>query len=65
MGNMSYCRFQNTLADLRDCEQNMDEANSVEEQRARYALIKLCYRIAADVCSDDGAPYYPNPQRVA
>jgi len=25
MGNMSYCRFQNTLMDLRDCIENWDD----------------------------------------
>ena len=25
MSNMSYCRFQNTLADLFDCRQTLDE----------------------------------------
>ena len=24
MGNMSYCRFQNTYGDLRDCFENME-----------------------------------------
>ena len=59
MSNMSYCRFRNTLQDLRDSEENMDVADSPEEQAARFALIKLCYRTAADVCSDDGVPNYP------
>lgn len=47
MSNMSYCRFQNTLSDLRDCEENLfDEDLSEEEQAARKRLIKLCHRIA-------------------
>jgi hypothetical protein len=25
MGNMSYCRFSNTLGDLGDCYENMDD----------------------------------------
>lgn len=25
MSNMSYCRFQNTLGDLGDCYENMDD----------------------------------------
>jgi hypothetical protein len=50
MGNMSYCRFQNTLADLKDCknaldEQEFDELNS-DEQHAAIDLIRLCMRIA-------------------
>lgn len=50
MGNMSYCRFQNTLPDLRDCYENMDDdmEDKEEESRARKRLIKLCCKIAAD-----------------
>lgn len=49
MGNMSYCRFRNTLEDLRDCEESMnDEPDSEGEQKARIKLIKLCRRIADD-----------------
>ena len=28
---MSYCRFQNTLNDLRDCEDNMEQLEDEEE----------------------------------
>lgn len=43
MGNMSYCRFQNTLADLSDCYENMEEGDlSEEESKARKRLIRLC-----------------------
>ena len=31
MANMSYCRFQNTLNDLRDCVYAMDEAYDFED----------------------------------
>lgn len=49
MGNMSYCRFQNTLQDLRDCYENMDDTDlSDEEKRARRSLLKLCDQIADD-----------------
>ncbi|MGJ7529816.1 hypothetical protein [Variovorax sp. GB1P17] len=49
MGNMSYCRFQNTLADLRDCWENLDAENlSEDETKARRRLIKLCVLIAED-----------------
>jgi hypothetical protein len=49
MANMSYCRFQNTLADLRDCYDNMDVDDlSPEEARAQNRLLLLCARIAAD-----------------
>lgn len=49
MANMSYCRFQNTLADLRDCYENIEGHElSAEEQRARVALVTLCKRIAEE-----------------
>lgn len=46
MPNMSYCRFENTLQDLRDCYENMDEELSESEERSRKRLIKLCTQIA-------------------
>jgi len=49
MGNMSYCRFQNTLQDLRDCHENMDNGGlSDEEKQARRSLLKLCDQIAGE-----------------
>ena len=43
---MSYCRFQNTLTDLRDCHANLfDNDLSREETEARNALIRLCQKI--------------------
>lgn len=48
MGNMAYCRFRNTLSDLRDCEECLDDQDlSAEEERARRRLIELCKRIAS------------------
>ena len=52
MSNMSYCRFQNTLGDLRDCEDALDEELSPDEARARRLLIELCARIAEDFGDD-------------
>ena len=50
MGNMSYCRFRNTLGDLRDCLSVMDETTHLgeEETAARQRLISLCSRIARE-----------------
>ena len=45
MGNMSYCRFQNTLG---ECYENIDEELSESETKARKRLID----IALDYCSD-------------
>ena len=55
MSNMSYCRFRNTLSDLRDCYdalRNEEELNE-EEERAKQRLIKLCRSIAADFEEED------------
>ena len=45
MGNMSYCRFQNTLTDLRECEESITEELSTEEHKARTKLVKVCRQI--------------------
>lgn len=49
MSNMSYCRFQNTNLDLRDCVQEMDEAYNIkdmelseDEARAMKFMYSLC-----------------------
>lgn len=44
MSNMSYCRWQNTLDDLRDCAASLEEreALSREERRAALATLQLC-----------------------
>ena len=43
MSNMSYCRFQNTLSDLKDCMEHIeDEGLSEEEEEARERLKELC-----------------------
>lgn len=47
MANMSYCRFQNTLNDLNDCEDYVSDYDlSDEENKARIELIELCKRIS-------------------
>ena len=50
MSNMSYCRFENTLSDLRDCYDNMRDPDdlSKEEKRARKDMIDLCKDIVAE-----------------
>ena len=43
MGNMSYCRFQNTLRDMNDClEHAADDDLSIDEQNARTRLVSVC-----------------------
>ena len=40
MGNMSYCRFENTLADMRDCLYALEEGLDAEE-RSSYEISAL------------------------
>jgi hypothetical protein len=47
--NMGYCRFQNTLTDLKDCEDHLDDEDlGEEEEQARKRMIKVCINIARD-----------------
>jgi hypothetical protein len=49
MSNMSYCRFQNTLQDLRDCRDALQESFddlSNDEKNAALELISVCKDIA-------------------
>lgn len=56
MGNMSYCRFENTYGDLRDCQEALDSEgfSSIVENANQYEapyvkrLIELCVEIAND-----------------
>ena len=58
MANMGYCRFSNTLADLRDCQDALSEMNdyekelSPEEAKAARRLFKLCRELADDYEDD-------------
>ena len=55
MTNMSYCRFENTLNDLRDCKDQLEmllagdadtgAMSSLQERRARIQLIVECYEL--------------------
>ena len=54
MSNMSYCRFENTLLDLRDCRDalisidgDLDQLSDTEK-RAAQRLIDVCRDIAND-----------------
>ncbi len=35
MANMSYCRFQNTWADVRDCIEALEDGDVLSEEEAR------------------------------
>ena len=55
MGNMSYCRFENTYNDLRDCNNHMSDTNlSDSEKEHRDKIIELCISIASDYGDDFG-----------
>tara|TARA_R100001132_G_scaffold24882_1_gene24588 strand:+ start:527 stop:733 length:207 start_codon:yes stop_codon:yes gene_type:complete len=59
MTNMSYCKFQNTESDLRDCEEFLHDTNlSEDENRARIDLIMRCKDIAKDFDSEDIEGYF-------
>jgi hypothetical protein len=60
--NASYCRFENTYNDLRDCLEALDNAPSVEalekdsnEYERKYIrkLIELCEEIAGNYGNQD------------
>ena len=53
---MSYCRFRNTLQDLRDCYYNMDDSLTGEEFHAREALVELCKSIGEEFGDLDFKP---------
>ena len=54
MGNMSYCRFENTLVDLQDCAEYINETEGLSETeaQAREQLIELCRDIAEEFGDD-------------
>ena len=43
MANMSYCKFRNTLNDLKDCYNDFENTSSSDaEFSARERLVELC-----------------------
>ena len=57
MSNMSYCEFENTFGDLRDCYEEFEGKNlSDSEQKFRKKMIELCIDIACDFGSEVGRP---------
>ena len=48
MANMHYCRFQNTLSDLKECMASLEEGEvlSREELRAANELLRMCEEIS-------------------
>ncbi len=49
MSNMGYCRFENTLTDLEDCQEHLSDTDlSDEEENAREDLVRVCTEIAEE-----------------
>ena len=55
MANLSYCRFRNTLKDLKEAYDYLtvsDKDLSLEEKTARDGLIQVCKDITEEFCDD-------------
>lgn len=53
MGNMSYCRFENTMDDLQDCIRNIyREAENSRDEQSRQRMIELFKEVAEDFEGD-------------
>ena len=49
MGNMSYCRFENTMNALRDCLRHIDyKAENPRDEQERQAMLELFREIYED-----------------
>ncbi len=48
MGNMGYCKFENTLQDLKECWESFDDCNLESELKARKKLVELCKEISEE-----------------
>ena len=59
MSNMSYCKFENTEQDLRDCKFSLWDKLSQSEKDARENLIQLCRDIVEMVDTNQDAEGYP------
>lgn len=50
MANMSYCRFQNTLHDLRECLEALrnEDVLSEDERLAKERLLETCVEVVGE-----------------
>lgn len=48
MGNMSYCKFENTYNDLRDVYDDFETASNETEKKYRKLMLKLCKQIVEE-----------------
>ena len=57
MPNMGYVAFENTLEDLQDCYNRMENDLSEREQKYKNRLIKLCKKIATEYDCEKEKPH--------
>jgi hypothetical protein len=70
MSNMSYCRFENTLDDLRDCRRALLEEGIIDleknashrEEPCVMELIELCQKITREFDNDEYGDDYDNDE---
>ena len=53
MGNMSYCRFQNTLSDLKDCFDNLPNKDLSKDEAIAFAELVLLAKHIAEIYEDN------------
>ena len=53
MSNMSYCRFENTMRDLRDCLRHIaEDAENHRDEDSRQEMLELFRTIGEDYDGD-------------
>lgn len=53
MPNMSYCRFENTMSDLRDCLRYIaEDAENRRDEDSRQEMLEMFREIAEDFNGD-------------
>lgn len=58
MGNMSYCRFENTYDDLRDCLEALEDAGSVEAvQEEANSTERIYVKRLVELCKEINERY--------
>lgn len=53
MSNMTYCQFENTYNDLRQCYDGMDDELSEDEAKYKKWMIDLCKKIVEEYGEQD------------
>ena len=60
MGNTSYCRFENTMADLKDCLRHIaEDAENHYDEAARQEMLEL-FRVIGEDYDGDVCEYAHN-----